>query len=176
VANESSFREAMKAAGLEPGVDLVEREPDQPDLLGDDAEAEAGASADQFGQLATVRGRGGRPKDARNLATRETVRLIQATRRDPLMFLADVVAMRPSEVRQLYGCEGAQALGHQVRAASELSGYMHHKAPTAVRLSGDGFVGVMTNLGGAGDARPDQVGGQTVEHEGRTLTVSSTYE
>lgn len=176
MANETSLREAMKAAGLEPGGELVEREPDAADLFGDMMEEEAQASADQFGRsLQAVRGRG-RPKGARNRATKQTVELILATRRDPLLFLADLVSMRPEEVRTLYGCEGAAALGHQIRAASELAGFIHSKAPTAVKVSGEGFVGVNIMLGAPGDASPDLVGGQTIEHQPAPVKISDTYD
>lgn len=175
MANETSLREAMKAAGIEPGADLVECEPETGALF-DDMEEEAQASADQFGRgLSAVRGRG-RPKNARNRATRQTLELILASRRDPLLFLADIVAMKPSEVRELYGCEGAQALGHQIGAAKELAQYLHSKKPTDVKVTGQGFVGVTIQLGAPGDARPDLVGGQVLDASPSPVRISKAYE
>lgn len=175
MANESAIREAMKTAGIEPGGDLAEVEPDQDELFGDEMEEEAHASADQFGALTAVKGRG-RPKGARNRTTKRTIELILASKRDPLLFLADIVTMQPAEVGKLYGCEGAQALGHQIRAASELAGYIHSKKPTDVKVSGEGFIGVTIQLGGPGDAQPDLKGGETVDHDPRPVRISGTYE
>lgn len=176
MANETSLKEAIDAAGLQLGGELVEVEDQTADLFGQDMEEEAAAAADQFGRgLAAVRGRG-RPKGARNRTTRKTIELILASRRDPLMFLADIVAMRPAEVRALYGCEGAQALGHQISAAKELAGYIHSKKPTDVRVQGEGFVGVTIQLGAPGEAEPDLVGGREVEAQAAPIKISNTYE
>jgi hypothetical protein len=109
MANEPAILEATR--DMRPAEPSAEA--DQLALFGEFADAMAEDAQASFGvPMAKPKGKG-RPKGARNLATRQTVDLIQALGADPLMNAAAIVRGGPAYVMraaleawaQAYGCE-----------------------------------------------------------------------
>ena len=136
---KSGLRTVLEEGGV--GAPTVPDAPRQLDLLPEDDEAdEPGASpldvalermAAGFGQ--PRRGRG-RPKGARNRSTQDWQRLLTATRRSPLLVLADVYSMPVEELAGRLGCERFEAMKIQILAAREVAPYVHQRLPQAVSL------------------------------------------
>ena len=93
MANETAELEAMKSGEL----GAVQSDDGEPDQLALFAEELDDAAAQSFGDAPKRRGPG-RPSGARNRATAETIRLIQAMGADPLTGAANIVRGGPGYV------------------------------------------------------------------------------
>lgn len=122
--------EAIRAVAESAADDVVAR---QLDLLPGAGNAMAETHA-EIVQAVERRGRG-RPKGARNVATREVVDFIRRTIGDPLIESARWLLLEPSEMAKLIGCTTAEAYDRQEAVRQYLARYMH--APLAA-IDGQG--------------------------------------
>ncbi len=81
----------------------------------------------------------GRPAGSPNRTTLQLQKMLMARGyRDPAEFLAAVMSMDTCELAARLGCEPAEAIKHQLRAAGELLPYFHQRMPLAVEHTGEG--------------------------------------
>ncbi|EKF43319.1 hypothetical protein NA8A_04788 [Nitratireductor indicus C115] len=117
-----------------------------------------------FGALRLTDGRTvstgpGRPKGARNKTTRDLAKLIQATGRDPLLAMAEIVATPIDVIARTLGCKKIEAAEYHRKVMSDLAPYVHQKLPTAVQVQGAtaGMLVIQmgnTGPGGGGEGLP----------------------
>ncbi|QJQ31814.1 hypothetical protein GV829_04595 [Sphingomonas lacunae] len=97
------------------------------------------------------RGRGGRPKGAKNRRTEEFSRYILQFGPHPGVTLARIQG-RPTEVlAKELGCSMEAAMGMQIRAAAELLPYVEGKKPVEVNMHHGGHMSLVLEQGGAMD-------------------------
>ena len=118
----------------------------------------------------------GRRRRGRAKATQDVVAYIRRTGRDPLIALADVVAMTPSEVRAHFGLDADEAAGLWRKCVEALAPYLHARAPVQVDVSaGAGFAPVTLNIGIAA-AAADVVGQAVADDRRSAIREDKTKE
>jgi hypothetical protein len=140
---DEPLRTAVALARAENG--LAEREQqEQQELFAAIADAEA--MPGPLSGMPTKRGRG-RPKGSRNRRTEAITDVIRATRRDPLLVLADMAEADVSELASYLECSRLEAAKLQAAAARELAPYLHSKQPVAVAATGGDVVVMVGSFG-----------------------------
>lgn len=113
----------------------------------------------------TVKGGPGRPKGSRNRSTRDLVKLIEATGKNPIIGLAEVVAMPIDAIAATLGCKKIEAAEFWRKCANDLAPYVAQKLPIAIDLPGANAGVLAVFMGAAQGDEPslDQVFGQLIE-------------
>jgi len=107
-----------------------------------------------FGKVVTPEGHvvkrsgPGRPRGSQNRTTRDLVRLIEATGRNPILAMAEIVATPIDVIARTLGCKKIEAAEYHRKVMSDLAPYVAQKLPTAVQLSGANAGMLVVNLGG----------------------------
>jgi phage gp36-like protein len=110
---------------------------------------ETGADTDGLAQTIEQRGGPGRPKGARNKATKEIVDYLLSRYRHPLVALAETYSRPVADLARELECKKEKAFEIQQRAAEKVAEYVAQKQPQAVELQGDGVAPIA--LVAAGD-------------------------
>lgn len=97
------------------------------------------------------RGRGGRPKGARNKRTEEFSRYILQFGPHPGVTLARVQGRPTDMLAKELGCTKLEAMQLQIRAASELLPFIEGKKPVEVNMHMGGHMSLVLEQGGAVD-------------------------
>ncbi|MEO9613620.1 MAG: hypothetical protein ABJG86_11155 [Nitratireductor sp.] len=148
---------------------------------GPDREAEQLAMFSGSSVFGTVREPGGkthaagpgRPRGARNRATKDLVKLIEATGRHPLLAMAEIVATPIDVIAATLGCKKIEAAEYHRKVMSDLAPYVAQKLPTAVQIAGANAGMLVINLGGGDPGRAgldlklaaEQVAGPLIDHQ-----------
>jgi len=154
---------AMAEVGMGP-LSAPDQGGEQADLWADMQGVGAGPM-DEIGTLGAdlfmkPRRGGGRPKGARNQSTEAWRTFFLSQHRSPLLVLADVYSMPVEELAMRLGCDRADALKLQMRAAEIVAPYIHAKQPLAIKADGLNLptlhlhmpVGMAAPTAGAADA------------------------
>ena len=166
---EDGVAAALKAAaqsGSETGTGLAHTtgsEPEQASLFAVEGDLDA---------LALPPRKGGRPKGAMNLKTRDLMRMMELRGfRDPLLFLADVYS-RPVEdlAKDLGGMSKPDAFALQIKAAEAVAPYVHAKRTPTAPLVPKAPTVVMIHAGGGGNG-PQQAGGEVIDGQVLSLGI-----
>lgn len=145
--SEAPLKTAVELLRAEAG--LAERE--QQELF--QAIAELDAMPGPLSRMPTKRGPG-RPKGSRNRRTEAITDVIRATRRDPLLVLADMAEADVGELADYLQCSRLEAAKLQAAAARELAPYLHSKQPVAVAATGGDMVLMVGSFGEAASLNP----------------------
>lgn len=92
----------------------------------------------------------GRPRGSTNRTTRDLVKLIERTGKNPLLAMAEIVSMPIDVIASTLGCTRLEAAEYHRKVMSDLAPYVAQKLPTAVQIQGANAGMLVINLGMAG--------------------------
>lgn len=139
-----------------------------PEDQGDLFAAEADPAA-----LALPERKGGRPKGARNLKSRDLVKMMEVRGfRDPILFLADVYSRPVSELKTDLGLDStADAFAFQIKAAEAVAPYVHAKRTPTAPETPKAPTFVLIQTGGEGGAKE---GGPIIDGDAMRLDIQES--
>jgi hypothetical protein len=134
----------------------------------------------EFSSISRARVGPGRPKGARNKATKEIRDYILARHRDPLDALGEIISMPLMELKKLLGCDMIDALKMQMAAATSLAPYLHQKQPQAIQVdeTSQGVLLVQFGRGhhtGETETNANGLGMTLINQQSENDVKSSTY-
>jgi hypothetical protein len=95
----------------------------------------------------TVRSGPGRPRGSLNRSTRDLVKLIESTGKNPIMAMAEIVATPIDVIAATLGCKKIEAAEYHRKVMSDLAPYVAQKLPTAVQVQGANAGMLVINTG-----------------------------
>lgn len=163
------LKAALKAgaeSGAENGTGLAHTTA-APEGQGDLFAAEADPAT-----LALPERKGGRPKGAPNLKTRDLMKMMEARGfRDPILFLADVYSRPVEDLKLALGVDAADAFAFQVKAAEAVAPYVHAKRTPQVAETPKAPTFVLIQTGGE---IPREGGGGVIDGDAMRLDIRET--
>lgn len=158
-----AFIKSGSGSGSENGRGLAHTQPDAAPASLFGAEADPAA-------VALPERKGGRPKGAKNIKTRDLMRMMELRGfRDPILFLADVYSRPVEELKENLGIPAADAFALQVKAAEAVAPYVHAKVtPEKVEVP---KVPTIVVIQGAGE-QAQKAGGEAIDAEYVSLDIA----
>lgn len=161
----SAVEQALREDGKQPGAGLVQMVDDlarvdaQAEMdLGPCVVAQAKGKNEPFSQSPIGKGR---PRGARNRATKETNELLaKLGHKDPLVAAREWITAGPVELAKVLECSKSVAFDKYMALINFATPYTHAKQPTAVNVQGLPEVPVLIGIG-VGGAQQSAVNSET---------------
>lgn len=93
----------------------------------------------------------GRPRGSANRTTRDLVKLIERSGRNPILAMAEIVATPIDVIASTLGCTRLEAAEYHRKVMGDLAPYVAQKLPTAVQIQGANAGMLVINLGMGGE-------------------------